>query len=181
MSYRRWVFIASSLLVIGLVVGLTTPVDNELFSEYIAPFEGLGSILAPFSFLTAIFIFLKNTSALLLSFVFSPILCLSPILSLTINGWFIGLVSVEVVQKESIGFLLAGLLPHGVFEIPALILGQAAALSFGMMVMLALLKKEKRSLILPALKQNLRYLAIAVILLLPAAIIETYVTPLLIT
>jgi stage II sporulation protein M len=60
-------------------------------------------------------------------------------------------------------------------------LGEAAALSFGAAVMLTLLKKERVDLLLPSLKRNLIYLAIACALLLPAAIIETYITPLLIT
>jgi stage II sporulation protein M len=90
-------------------------------------------------------------------------------------------VSTIIAQEKSIGFVLAGLLPHGVFELPALILGEAAALSFGVAAMLALFKKERRSLLLPNLKQNLIYILIAFALLLPAAIIEAFVTPLLLT
>jgi len=86
-----------------------------------------------------------------------------------------------VIQEKSLGFVLVGLLPHGIFELPALILGQAAALSFGTMAVLALFKTERRNLLLPSLKKNLTYLMIALALLLPAAIIETYVTPLLLT
>ncbi|MBI2287561.1 MAG: stage II sporulation protein M [Chloroflexi bacterium] len=70
-------------------------------------------------------------------------------------------------------------MPHGVFEIPALFIGEAAALSFGAAVMRVLFRGERRSLLLPNLRQNLKYLTIALILLLPAAIIETYITPLL--
>ena len=86
-----------------------------------------------------------------------------------------------VIQEESLGYLLAGLLPHGIFELPAFILGEAAALSFGTMAIVALFRKEGRNLLLPNLKQNSRYLMIALALLLPAAIIEAYVTPLLLT
>ena len=75
--------------------------------------------------------------------------------------------------------MLAGLLPHGIFELPAFILGEAAALSFGVVTLLALVKKERRNLLLPAFKRNLRYLAVALVLLVPAAIIEIYITPLL--
>jgi stage II sporulation protein M len=71
------------------------------------------------------------------------------------------------------------LLPHGVFEIPAIIIGEAAALSFGAMVIMALFSPKRRSQLLPNLKQNLKYLLLAFILLVPAAIIETFVTPLL--
>ena len=101
-------------------------------------------------------------------------------MALTVNGWLISFISVAVVQEESLGVLLAGLLPHGIFELPALIMGEAAALSFGALTIVALVSKKK-DLLLPGLKQNLRYLLIACALLLPAAIIETYVTPLFLT
>jgi len=182
MSYKWWSFIAIFLFGIGLAVGLATPTGiADLMSEDIAALEELSRILLPFSFLTVIFIFIKNVSALVISFVLSPILCLAPILSLTVNGWLLAFISSAVVQEESLGFVLAALLPHGIFELPALIIGQAAALSFGTMAILALLKKGKRNLLLPNLKQNLRYLLVALALLFPAAIIETYITPLLIS
>jgi len=48
-------------------------------------------------------------------------------------------------------------------------------------VMLAIFRRERRGLILPSLRQNAKYLAIALGLFLPAAIIETYLTPRLIS
>jgi stage II sporulation protein M len=99
-------------------------------------------------------------------------------MALIVNGWIIAIVSTIAIEEESLGFILAALLPHGIIEIPALILGEAAALSFGAMVTISLFNKEKRKLVMPNLKQNLRYLLIAIGLLLPAAIIETYITPL---
>ncbi len=181
MSYKRWVLVAILLFSIGLALGLSTPTSfASPISGDIAALEELGSLLASLPLaLVAVIIFVKNVSALLLSFVFSPILCLLPVLSLTVNGWILALVSVMVSQEESLGFVLVGLLPHGIFELPALIMGQAAALSFGTVAMLALFKKERRNLLLPSLKRNFRYLMVAFALLLPAAIIETYVTPLL--
>ncbi len=181
MSYKRWIFVAIGLFGVGIALGLATPVSiAELFSENLAAFEELAAIFVPFQVTTAIFIFLKNVSALLISFVFSPILCLPPIIALIVNGGLISFISVLVVQEESLGVLLAGLLPHGIFELPALIMGEAAALSFGALTIVALVSKKK-DLLLPGLKQNLRYLLVACALLLPAAIIETYVTPLFLT
>ena len=182
MNYKIWVLIAVLLFGIGLVSGLATPSGIlNLLSEDIAALEELSHFLVPFSFLTFVVILVKNISALLLGFVLSPILCLVPILTLTVNGWLIAFVSARVVQEESLGFVLVALLPHGIFEIPALILGEAAALSFGTMAVFALFSREKRGLLLSSLKQNLKYLMIALALLLPAAIIETYITPLLLT
>jgi len=183
MSYKKWIIIATALFGVGLVSGLAAPASMvSLLSEEIAALEELAGLLAPLpKFLVFLIIFFKNVSTLLISFIFSPILCLWPILVLTLNGWLITFVSTAIVQEKSLWFVLAGLLPHGVFELPALILGEAAALSFGTAAMLALFKKERRKLLLPNLRQNFRYLLVAFALLLPAAIIETFATPLLLT
>ncbi|MFC2035992.1 stage II sporulation protein M [Chloroflexota bacterium] len=174
MSYKRWLIITAFLFGVGLVVGLATPATTaNVLSEDIV------SLLAPFPKSSAlVVIFIKNVLALIISFALSPFFCLMPVLALTVNGWLIGLVSTMVIQEKSFGYLLAGLLPHGVFELPAFIMGEAVALSFGTAVILAILIKERRNLLLPNLRQNSRYFTVALILLLPAAIVETYVTPL---
>jgi len=180
MSYKRWLFIAVLLFGIGLVLGLATTAGiSDLLAEDVADLEELAELLSPLppaAFL--VFVLIKNVSALLISLALSPVFCLVPVVALILNGGLLGLVSALVVQEESVGYLLAGLLPHGIFELPAFIMGEAVALSFGTAVVLALFKKERRKLLLPNLRQNSRYLAVALILLLPAAIIETYVTPL---
>lgn len=222
MSFKIWVFIAIGLFGIGIVLGLTvTGVIADLLSEEIAALEGLAAILVPFKISTAVFILLKNTSSLLLSFIFSPVFCLLPVLALTVNGGLLSFISAVIIHEKSLGFLLAGLLPHGIFELPALIIGEAAALSFGAMVVvllfrhgwslvtsfvikgkarillipalltivgifpsiiiLALLDPQTRPLVIENLKQNAWYLVVACLLLVPAAIIETFVTPLFLT
>jgi stage II sporulation protein M len=184
MRYKYWILIAIGLFVTGLVIGLgisaAMPASiARLFSEELSALEELAATFGPFQATTAIFIYFKNASVLLLSFIFSPILCVVPVLVLVFNGSLISLLSVMVVEQESIGLLLAGLLPHGIFEIPAIIIGEAAALSFGTTAIIALLSKERKNSLLPVFKQNLKYLLLALILLVPAAIIETFVTPLL--
>jgi len=183
MSYKRWLFLAIFLFGIGLIWGLATPIDIPgLLSEDVSALEELADFLSPLPQASVfVFIFIKNVSAVLISLVLSPVFCLVPVLALIINGGVIGLVSASVIQEKSLGYLLAGLLPHGIFELPAFIIGEAVALSFGAAVTLSLFKKERRKLVLPNVRQNLRYLVVALALLLPAAIIETYVTPLLLT
>ena len=185
MSYKRWLFVAIFLFGIGfgggLISGLATQGDIAgLFSEDVAALGEFADLLASLPQSSVfLLILIKNTSAVLISFALSPIFCLAPVVALIFNGGLLGFVSALVIQEKSLGYLLAGLLPHGIFELPALIIGEAVALSFGTAVLLALFKKERRSQLLPHLRQNLRYLIVALALLLPAAIIETYVTPLL--
>jgi len=184
MSYKRWLFVAIFLFGTGfgggLISGLSTPgAITDIFSEDVAALEEFVDLLASLPPLSVfLLILIKNTSAVLISFALSPIFCLVPVMALIFNGGLLGFVSALVIQEKSLGYLLAGLLPHGIFELPALIIGEAVALSFGTAVLLALFKKERRSQLLPRLRQNLRYLLIALALLLPAAIIETYITPL---
>jgi stage II sporulation protein M len=181
LRYRWWIVIAIALFGIGIALGLADPLNlASLLSDELISLGELGGILAPFTFSMFIFIFLKNVVTLLFSFVFRPILVIVPAATLLLNGWIVGLVSAIVTKQKSLGFVLAGILPHGVIELPALFIGEAAALSFGITAIIALFKKEKRGLFLPSLMQNLRYLALAVALMLPAAAIETFLTPLLV-
>ena len=180
MSYTRWLLITICLFGIGIVLGLATTSTSAagLFAKEIAALDKLPDLLAPLpQFSVFMFIFIKNVSAILVSFVLSPFFCLVPAMALIVNGGLIGWVSVSVIQEKSLGYLLAGLLPHGIFELPAFIIGEAAAFSFGTAVILSLFKKEGGNLLRSNLKQNSRYLKIALILLLPAAIIETFITP----
>ncbi|MFC1939533.1 stage II sporulation protein M [Chloroflexota bacterium] len=179
-SYKWWLLIAVLLFSTGLIMGLITPGDlSDIPAEELAALEDLADLLATLP-KTSVFviIFFKNVSALLISFLLSPLFYLVPVMALTFNGWLVGFLSATVLQEKSLGYLLAGLLPHGIFELPAFIIGEAAALSFATTLILALLKKDRRNLVLPNFKRSLRYLTIAFVLLLPAAIIETYITPL---
>ena len=179
MSYRGWILVAVGLFATGMAFGLAMPDDTvDVFAGDLAVLEELAKALGPFQLSTAAFIFLKNVSALLFSFIFSPLLCLVPVIALTVNGWLISFVSVTVIEQESVGLLLAALLPHGIFELPALIIGEAAALSFGTMTITALISRKRRNQLSPNLKRNMKYMALAFALLLPAAVIETYITPL---
>ena len=182
MSFKRWLFLSVFLFLAGLAWGMSASGDTStLLDENVDALKKLADFLSPLPHTSvAAFIFLKNVGAVLVGFALSPFFCLVPVAALVLNGGLLGLVSVMVVQEKSLGYLLAGVLPHGIFELPALIIGEAAALSFGTAVMLALVKKERRKLLLPNLKHNARYLALAVIMLFPAALIETYVTPLLV-
>ena len=180
MNYKSWIFVAILLFVASMLIGWGMPGSTtSLLAEDIAALQDLSSMLASLPpAVMAIIIFAKNAVALLLSFVLSPILCLMPLLALTANGAIIGLVSARVIEQESLGFLLAGLLPHGIFELPAFIMGQAAALSFGSLAIVSVFKVETRSQLWPHFKRNLRYLTIALGLLIPAALIEAFITPL---
>ncbi len=176
---KRWILVAVSLFGLSLVFGMVAPSGiRNLISGDIAYLAEVADLHPPFSFGTFIFILSKNVLALLASFILSPFFCLAPVVALVANGWLIGFVLTVAAEKKSLFFALAGFLPHGILEIPAFILGEAAALSFGVMMLTVLMRKERKDRVLFYLKQNLSYLGVAFALLVPAAVIETYITPL---
>ena len=179
MSFKWWLLTAVSLFVIGLIFGLVTYNNSPTsLTEETASLNALTDTLMALprpALLVAIF--LKNLLAVLFSIILSPMFLLVPVLTLLLNGWLIGLISMAVVQEKSAGFLLAGLLPHGIFELSALFIGEAVAFSFGTAVILSLLKGQGSNLRLN-LRAHLKFLAPVIVLLLIAAAIETYLTPL---
>jgi stage II sporulation protein M len=180
MSYKKWVIIATVLFGTGIALGLFIPAVEGLAVSEISGLEELFKILAPFQIFTCVFILLNNTLTFLISFFLSPILCLVPILALVLNGCLLAFVSMPMIEGGNLSMVLLGILPHGVFELPAFIMAEAAALSFGTEVMRALLQTKRRATLRPTFRRGMRYLLIAILLLIPAAIIETYVTPLVI-
>ena len=181
MNYKKWLFISAGFFIFGLLLGFLIPTEGAaLFLAEAAALDEMAGIIAPLPQIAVfIFILLKNISVVVLSFILSPLLCIVPVFTLVFNGGVIGLVSAIIMEEESLPFLLAGILPHGILELPALIMGEAVAISFGIAVLQGIFGKDKQDKIKPNLKNNLKYLAISAGLFLAAAVIETFVTPVL--
>ena len=73
---------------------------------------------------------------------------------------------------------LAGVVPHGIFEIPALMIGSAVALYIGASIVTPQTGKSMGEVILELIADWLKiFLGVVVPLLAVAALIEAYVTP----
>ncbi len=175
---KKWILISSVLFVAGLLIGIINP-STDIFNslDYLIGIAGDTTSLSSFGLF--FFYAINNIFKIILSFIFSPLLCILPVLSLIMNGWIISNVGYYIidVQQYSAGFFIMGILPHGIFEIPALIIGQAAALSLGAMTVAAVFIKERRAQLFPHLRKNLKYLGLVVLLLIIAAGIEAFITP----
>jgi len=184
MRFRFWVIIATGLFIIGILAGIeirnTMPADiTDIFSGQEDSLSNIADSLGTSRVAILIFIYFKNALAVFISFLLGPFFCIVPVLALLFNSAFISYISIEVIQKKSLGYLLAGVLPHGIFEIPALLIGEAASLSFGVAVIIAIFSRGRRDYLRNSFKENFKYLLISLALLGPAAIMETFVTPLL--
>lgn len=101
-----------------------------------------------------------------------------PALTLGVNGASLGLFAGYYVhQNISLWKYLAGVLPHGIFEIPALILSAALGLYLCKAVTSALREKKKGAVSAAVSRcgQILVYWILPLLIL--AAVVETYLTP----
>ncbi|MEM2934324.1 MAG: stage II sporulation protein M [Methanocellales archaeon] len=97
---------------------------------------------------------------------------------LAYNGWIIGLVIYEVQQKLGLQYIIAGLVPHGIIEVPMILISVAIGLRLGVEVIRVILGSGnlrgefKKGLII--------YIFLVVPLLFIAALVEISITPLII-
>jgi stage II sporulation protein M len=92
----------------------------KLFEKEVA-----GQIIGKDSVDIFVKLFLNNLEACILLFLGGASFGILTIFIITLNGILIGAI-MEIVHKDhSIGFVVAAILPHGIFEIPAFIISGA--------------------------------------------------------
>lgn len=172
-----------SVFIFGLtaVMGYyAAAVDPELASQWTKELEMLKWILDQPPILIMIIIFLKNLLASAMAMLLGLGLGLIPLLVVTSNGFLLGIVGYAAVQKAGLLFLAAGILPHGIIELPCVLVSIAIGFRLGYLLALTL-AKEKADLsgeTKRAVHFLVRYVAPLLFL---AAAIETFITPMAIS
>jgi len=175
-DFWQYLVVAAVIFFSSVLLGFVIPIELDLSS--FAPLGDIADDLESFSS-PGVFIYIltNNITAIVFAFILAPFLCIFPLFSLFVNGFVIGVVGALVLEQESVLFLMAGFLPHGILEIPALLIALAASLRFGFNTMKGILRKSWRNTIKPVFLENAKLLGKAVALLVPAALIETFITP----
>jgi stage II sporulation protein M len=125
-------------------------------------------------------IFLNNAVVSLVSLVLGIALGVFPILFIASNGYFVGVISYIVGQQKGLLFILLALLPHGVIELPMVFLSASIGLRLGHQVFFYLIGRPTE--VKREFKRGLMfYFLLIVPLLFVAAIIETFITPVIIS
>jgi len=165
-------FIASAF---GYTYASNNPNAGKSFVEQL--FEGFRFI--DFSNPLEVFgiIFLNNTLKSLVSLLTGFFFGIFPFFFIFINGYLIGVVVFVKGSEVGIQTILLALLPHGIFEIPAVILASAYGMKLGSLFYRKVFKRESVDMG-DAVKFFLRkFLRIIVPILLVAAFVETFITP----
>jgi stage II sporulation protein M len=150
--------------------------------------EGVEMIFSEFSFIKEIplififfLIFLNNSIKALIATVAGFFFGLFPLFFVSFNGYVIGLVI--YVKGLEVGFVKAilYLLPHGVLEVPAILLASSYGLWLGRQFYKKLMGEQKQISMKKSFSMAIRMcFRIVFPILLIAAVIETFITPLVI-
>ena len=160
----------------GYAYSSSAPEISEMVME---EFEAqFGGILSLHPFLIMLIIFLNNAFVSLLFLVMGLGLGILPVLFVAFNGYVVGVLSHLVAQERGFLFILIALVPHGIIELPMVFLAAGIGLRLGHQVLAALLGRPTE--IKREFKDGIRfYFHWIVPLLFVAAVIETFITPLL--
>jgi len=176
-------FTLLSIFFIALVMGYqfasSNPQAGERFVDQL--FEGFKFI--DFSNPLEVFgiIFLNNALKSLVSLLSGFFFGIFPLFFILINGYMIGIV--VFVKGSEVGFetILLTLLPHGILEIPAVVLASAYGMRLGHLFYRKVFRGEQAD-IGSAVKFFLKKFGrIVVPILFAAAFVETFITPLLVS
>ncbi len=176
---RNLIF-ATSVFLASLVVGTLT--GQNMVEELI---RQVGAVLQPlastgnFSILLLLVVFINNAIKALLLILLGILVGLPPLLFVALNGFVLGGLGSALESVNGWGYVLASFAPHGIIEIPAILL--AAALGFTVAIesfqWLARRESRVRLRLSDGVKVYVRWILPGLAV---AAVIEVFVTPLVI-
>ncbi len=182
-EHRRYVHLSVGLFGVGSLLGATLYLAGVDLTELL--FELLAEELpepedpaAEFEIeLSATFFVVQNTPPFLVSILGAFTLGALTVLVMFVNGFLVGNVAFAVGAAVGVDFIVVGLLPHGIFELPALFV--AAGVGFRLLHRLGgrLLGSRETALDRAYLRRTGSLILFAWLLLVVAAFVEAYLTP----
>lgn len=173
------IFIVCSIF--GIVFGLNySEQTKEILLDFL---ESNKDLLSDEGLVSAWGLIKNNTTACGMSILFGiiPFIFLT-VLSLALNGFMIGIVlgfGKATTGASMIKTFVFGILPHGIFELPALIISMSMGIYLCLTLTMKIFRRGKIK-ISELLKNYVRiFLSVILPMILIAGIIEAYITPLL--
>lgn len=173
---RNYIWLALAVFLAFLIAGLALPAPGfleeqikELIKTLAGQIEGLSTLQIIF------FIFKNNLMVSLIGIFLGVIFCLAPVMIAVTNGYVLGFVVRTLIEKLGVfdgGLSLWRLLPHGIFELPAIIISLGLGIRLGVLAFNALNINS-----FAVLRDGLKKILLAVVfvilpLLIIAAVIE---------
>lgn len=158
---------------IGMIFAYVFPEISSIFMSLLA--DKFKTILESDKTGMFFYIFINNTLIDLMAVFFFFLFGLVPIYFLLSNGFIIGLVTGEALKQASLLQIGAGLIPHGILEIPAFILSTSYGLWLGVKFWRKMFYNEPFKGSLLETFRAFFYLILPLNFL--AALVEVFITP----
>ncbi len=204
-SINKYILAVTGLFILSLIFGfLESAADPAASGSFLESFKNLTDrikdIEPPLLQLTVLFliIFLNNAMKCLAIIILGAGFGIIPLIFVVYNGQAIGMVAYLFSKEKGVLFVLAALLPHGIIELPVILISAGIGVRIGYRAYISVsgagaefgqdlqsvvrfyLSKIKRD-ITPEIKQGAGfYMRWLLPLLFLAAIVESGVTPLII-
>ena len=178
---KPFVIFSFVMFVLSTVAGYAYYATDPSYAlESLGGLEELAEMLQGLSAIEImLFIFVNNAVKMFFSVLLGFALGIVPLGFLVLNGFVIGIfIHYQVVESGAL-FVIAGLTPHGIIEIPMLLISSAIGMKIGYTALQAL-RSQPVDLKAEFIKGVKFYLHWLFPLIFIAAVIETFVTPLVI-
>lgn len=173
-----FVVVSASFFIISFILGYllagesTTPPP-----ELIEPLRRLAELIAGGDPLYQVaFIFVNNAVKSFLNVLLAPVFGIYPLTFILLNGFMTGFIASASVSRSGPLVVLFGLLPHGVLEIPAIIVSNALGLRIAFITMKKLLRMGHVNLRRELLSSLALVAKRVVPILLISAFVEIYIS-----
>lgn len=183
-SSKKYFLAAAGVFTVSFIAGILISEKNPDASENVLKLlkdtYGGFTALPPFTMMVEIFKNnLRNSFAALL---LGLGLGIVPFAFAAINGIVLGILVEFFLKKQGAFFVLAAILPHGIIELPMVLISVGIGFRLGHAAYLSLISQKTIQELLNELKQAIIFYArIVAPLLLLAAIVESYITPLIVS
>lgn len=186
---KKYFYVACILMLAGGFIGFVQADKVEKIAvQMLAQLKDLVEKIGSNNDALSVFwlIFSNNVTSAVLMMVFGIALAIPPIFGMVTNGILLGYLFQEMAESghNIVLMFIVGILPHGIFELPAVIFAAGVGIRYGLLMIRGPLaiwtekgRNELKSDWIHALKQ-FPYIVVSVILmLLVAAIVESVITP----
>lgn len=177
---RFWFYLASIIFVAGLLLGTTNAafgwnLGQELIDQAIEELQELAEEVGEQSFFERMMAIFANNMLVILIMGFSGFFTIAylPLVVLFFNGFLIGIIfhQIAIADGMFLPFVL-GILPHGIFEIPAILLAAAFGIRLGLLWLMPASKGKRIQTLNQSVIETIKVMGVVFVLLLVAAFIE---------
>ncbi len=182
LSLKTAFLISTTIFILGCVIGfIVTLIYPDFGEEMITLFTDMvaGQMFMDVPEFLAIELFLNNLLACTVLFLGGITLGLLTVFVLFFNGLIIGGIIPPISAKSGIETVILGIVPHGIFEIPALLFSGALGILVGHALLVEIMGSGDCAG--EAKRLSLLFVKYIIPFLLVAACIEAFITPLVIS